>query len=81
MKFIGIIYFIGYLENILFYVESLGRIGKIVDKVFVVVDEFYCILDWGEDFRFDFRFICELRFYFFKGMKMFVIIVIVSKYL
>lgn len=48
MKFIGIIYFIGYLEDILFYVESLGRIGKIVGKVFVVVDEFYCILDWGE---------------------------------
>lgn len=50
MKFIGIIYFIGYLEDILFYVESLGRIGKIVGKVFVVVDEFYCIFGLGRRF-------------------------------
>lgn len=61
VKFTGITHFIGHPENILFHAESLGRIGKTVGKVFVVVDESHCILNWGEDFKLDFRLICELR--------------------
>lgn len=80
VKFTGITHFIGHPEDILFHAESLGRIGKTVGKVFVVVDESHCILDWGEDFRPDFRLICELRPHLPKGMKMLAITATASKH-
>ena len=38
--------------------------------VFIVIDKSHCVLDWGEDFRPDFRLLCNLRSYFIKIMHM-----------
>lgn len=58
VKFTGVSHFIAHPEDILLHAESLGSIGKTVGKVFVVVDESHCDLNWGENSRPDFRLIC-----------------------
>ena len=62
-------HFIGLPEDILFPAEHLSEIVKTFDMVFIVIDESRCVLDWVEDFRPEFRLICNLRSYFTKSMQ------------
>lgn len=61
VKCTGITHYIGHPEDILFHAETLGNIEKKNDRVFVIVDESYCVLDWGVG---DFRLISEIRPHF-----------------
>ena len=40
---------------------------------FIVIDESHCVLYWSEDFRPDFRLLCNLLSYFIKSMYMFAV--------
>jgi hypothetical protein len=54
-------YFIGHPEDILIRVSDLSKVAKQFEKTFIVVDEAHCVLEWGEDFRPDFKIIADLR--------------------
>ena len=43
------------------HIDDLSLKSLKVDVTYVVVDEAHCILDWGEDFRPEFRHIVDLR--------------------
>ena len=54
-------YYIGHPEDVLSHIDDLSLKSLKVDVTYVVVDEAHCILDWGEDFRPEFRHIVDLR--------------------
>ena len=67
---LNVTHFIGHPEDMLFCAEQLSEFVEKFDMVFIVIDECHCVLDWGEDFRPDFRLLCNLRSYFVKTMHM-----------
>ncbi|KAK3102646.1 hypothetical protein FSP39_012843, partial [Pinctada imbricata] len=52
------LYYIGHPEEIM---ENIQKIPKNMDVTWVVVDESHCILEWGEDFRPQYKLLGELR--------------------
>ena len=67
---LNVTHFIGHPEDMLFCAEQLSEFVGKFDMVFIVIDESHCVLDWGEDFRPDFRLLCNLRSHFIKIMHM-----------
>ena len=67
---LNVTHFIGHPEDKLFCAEQLSEFVGKFDMVFIVIDESHCVLDWGEDFRPDFRLLCNLRSHFIKIMHM-----------
>lgn len=51
-------YYIGHPEDIL---NNVHKLPQQVDSICVVIDESHCVLEWGEDFRPQYRMIGELR--------------------
>lgn len=70
-------YCVGHPEDILDNIVSLSNILK--DRyVFIVVDEAHCILEWGKDFRPEYKLLGELRPHF-HNVKMLAITASASK--
>lgn len=61
-------FYIGHPEDILNSASTIFQATRNVQDTFIVVDEAHCVLEWGDDFRPDFRLIAELRMYF-KNVK------------